>query len=120
MQYIPNGYGPYAGRGRRPSYWFLALLVAAFLLVLGVSAWAARCAYPHEYYRPSLGVCELKAGGAHWRHAAKAVKVRAKPVHVRRARKPGPAETLLEPAVPLPRPSPVQRTEPTLIDRRWW
>lgn len=50
-----------------PNLWFGTVLF--LLLFAAIPAQAARCSYPTQFYRPSLGVCETKAGNALYRAA---------------------------------------------------
>jgi hypothetical protein len=63
------------------------LLVGMLLILLmsdAVPAQAARCSYPTQFYRSSLGVCEAKAGNALYRAGSARKNVSKKVKSVRR------------------------------------
>lgn len=103
---------------------FAAGVVAAAALVLIVvpEARAARCAFPHEYYRPRLGTCEAKAGGAFYRrHVRLAVNKSAqKP---KRRTRPSIAALKARPAATQqvdPKPQGSAEGLPASFEERWW
>jgi hypothetical protein len=74
-----------------------SLAAVATLTALAPLAEAAPCRYPIEYFRPSLGICEPKAGGLHYRAP--------------RMRKPAPDR--IERVTTKPKTKPIRKTRRT-------
>jgi hypothetical protein len=105
----------------------LALLFALY----SPEAFGARCRFPLEFFRPSTGACEIKAGSPYYRGAFRvrppALKEPRHP-HIlkKKKRKPfpvmdivAPPDIMKEEPAPPPVPLPPIRPEPSIIDKRW-
>ena len=92
-----------------PGLWFGTVL---FLLVFhAIPAQAARCSYPTQFYRPSLGVCEAKAGNPVYRAGSTRKTLSKKVKIVRRM------ENVRSRSTALPREHQAPAVEPEIITK---
>jgi hypothetical protein len=119
-----------------PASGLLLGLLLSLLVLDPTQAETARCTYPTEFYRPSLGVCEAKAGNPFYRGrssrrtASKAVKSASlvAPAQSRLTSLPRrPQAPATEPdiavnsnPVPAAVPQPLNDDEIAEFEARWW
>lgn len=91
-----------------PGLWFGTVLLLVFD---AIPAQAARCSYPTQFYRPSLGVCEAKAGNPVYRAGSTRKTLSKKVKIVRRMENAGSRSTA------LPRERQAPAVEPEIITK---